>query len=463
MIKRCIMIGIFIILLSCFLIVNEPLIELKGREEVNLNLNDEYVEQGYIGKTRTQKLTKNVIVENNINHKKVGTYEIKYKLTYLFNTKTVIRKVNVVDNIKPEITLKGKTELILCPNEEYQEEGYEVSDNYDKNLKSKVKIERTDHEIRYQVKDSSGNEDIKVRTILSKDKEAPNLKLQGEELIVLKQGEKFEDPGYQVIDDCDKDISKKVLRMGHVDTNNKGIYQLTYVVKDISLKESRKYRTIYVTDQENINGGIIYLTFDDGPSYDTTPAILDILKEEKVPATFFVTEKPSKLDELIKREKKDGHSVGLHTATHNYSYLYSSVEAYFTDLKTISDKVKRITDEESKIIRFPGGSSNTVSKKYYPGIMSYLTNEVKNRGYQYYDWNIDSEDATRKVDANQVYENVVNNLRPNRPNIILMHDFSENVPTKEALRKIIEYGKENGYVFAPITESTEEYHHHVNN
>ena len=124
MIKRCIMIGIFIILLSCFLIVNEPLIELKGREEVNLNLNDEYVEQGYIGKTRTQKLTKNVIVENNINHKKVGTYEIKYKLTYLFNTKTVIRKVNVVDNIKPEITLKGKTELILCPNEEYQEEGY---------------------------------------------------------------------------------------------------------------------------------------------------------------------------------------------------------------------------------------------------------------------------------------------------------------------------------------------------
>ena len=155
--------------------------------------------------------------------------------------------------------------------------------------------------------------------------------------------------------------------------------------------------------------------------------------------------------------------MGLHTATHNYSYLYSSVEAYFTDLKTISDKVKRITDEESKIIRFPGGSSNTVSKKYYPGIMSYLTNEVKNRGYQYYDWNIDSEDATRKVDANQVYENVVNNLRPNRPNIILMHDFSENVPTKEALRKIIEYGKENGYVFAPITESTEEYHHHVNN
>lgn len=95
--------------------------------------------------------------------------------------------------------------------------------------------------------------------------------------------------------------------------------------------------------------------------------------------------------------------------------------------------------------------------------MTYLTSEVSLRGYKYYDWNIDSEDATRRVDENKVYENVVSHLKPNRENIILMHDFSGNEPTKNALRRIIQYGKENGYIFAPITENTNEIHHHINN
>ena len=450
-------------LLSIFLIMTEPLIDLKGRNEIILNLNDKYVEQGYSGKTRTKELTKQVKVENNINNKKIGDYEVKYQLKNLFNTKTVVRKIHVVDNQKPNIILKGKTEIEMCPNDNYEEEGYEASDNYDKDLKSKVKIVKTNDQIIYKVKDSSGNEDIKIRKIISKDKEAPNLKLEGEEVVILKKGEKFNDPGYQAIDDCDNDISANVLKMGSVDSNKEGLYKLTYVVKDKTGKETRKYRDVFVTNHNNYNGGIIYLTFDDGPSEDVTPFILDILKEEKIRATFFVTDKKEELNYLIKREQKEGHTVALHTATHNYSYLYSSPEAYFEDLKTVSEKVKRITKKEAKIIRFPGGSSNTVSKKYYPGIMTYLTSEVSLRGYKYYDWNIDSEDATRRVDENKVYENVVSHLKPNRENIILMHDFSANEPTKNALRRIIQYGKENGYIFAPITENTNEIHHHINN
>lgn len=234
-------------------------------------------------------------------------------------------------------------------------------------------------------------------------------------------------------------------------------------MKDQSGNETRKYRIVFVVEKKNYHGGIIYLTFDDGPSYDTTPVILDILKKEKIKATFFVTNQPNELDYLIKRENDEGHSVALHTATHHYSNVYSSKEAYFNDLKIIRDKVKRITGIESNIIRFPGGSSNTVSIKYFPGIMTYLTNEVNKRGYEYYDWNIDSEDATRKVNANQVYENVIRNLRNDRENIILMHDFSGNNPTKEALLNIIKYGKKHGYIFGVIQEGTTPYHHRVNN
>lgn len=461
--KLVLTISCFLFFLIVFLIINEPLIELKGEAEINLNLNDDYVEKGYIGKTRIKKMTNKVIVDSNINNKKIGTYEMKYKLKYLWNTKTVIRKVNVVDHIKPEIKLKGQRELKMCPNAKYIEEGYEVTDNYTNNLEKKVQIERTNKEIIYKVKDSSGNEDIKTRKIISTDSESPILNLKGEDFVVIKQGDKFEDPGYSAIDNCEGDITNKVLKMGFVDTKHNGINKITYVVKDITGNETRKYRMIYVTNQENINNGIIYLTFDDGPSRDITPTILDILKEENINATFFVTDRPSDLDYLIKREKEENHTVALHTATHNYSYVYSSPEAYFTDLQMVSDKVKRITGMESKIIRFPGGGSNLVSKKYSPGIMTYLTREVENRGYHYYDWNVDSGDATRRYNSDEIYTNVTSALKPGRENIVLMHDFAGNNATKDALKRIIQYGKDNGYVFASITENTKEIHHLISN
>ena len=146
------------------------------------------------------------------------------------------------------------------------------------------------------------------------------------------------------------------------------------------------------------------------------------LKEEGIKATFFVTN--SGPDELIKREYDEGHAVGLHTASHNYSIVYNSVDSYFRDLGSVSDRVKRITGVESKIIRFPGGSSNTVSRRYVPGIMSTLTSEVINRGYRYYDWNLSSGDAVGGAppSSNDIYNNVVSRLSKDRVNMVLMHD-----------------------------------------
>ena len=240
----------------------------------------------------------------------------------------------------------------------------------------------------------------------------------------------------------------------------------------MSNNETTSKRTVWVYKSNNTNAnlsggekGVIYLTFDDGPNNTITKQILDILKEENVKATFFVTNKGS--DSIIKREYNEGHTVALHTASHEYSKVYSSVDNYFKDLDLVQARVKRITGVESKIIRFPGGSSNTVSRNYDKGIkiMTILTSEVLNRGYKYYDWNVDSGDAGNCVSAsnksNCVYKNVTKNLSKKRSNIVLMHDIKSY--TKDALRDIIAYGKANGYTFKAITTDTTMITQRVNN
>lgn len=231
--------------------------------------------------------------------------------------------------------------------------------------------------------------------------------------------------------------------------------------KQITLKKASKIKV------QNINPSIIsdktiYLTFDDGPSY-LTNEILDILKEENVPATFFVTSQQiDKYQNIIKREYTENHTVAIHTATHNYSYIYSSEQNYFNDLNEIRNKVFTIIGEKPRIIRLPGGSSNTISKKYSPGIMTRITETLTHNDFYYYDWNIDSMDASGCIDENQIYNNVITHLKSGT-NIILMHDSPTKMTTVGALRDIIKYGKEGGYTFAKITKKTPQIHHHINN
>ena len=187
---------------------------------------------------------------------------------------------------------------------------------------------------------------------------------------------------------------------------------------------------------------------------------MNVLKEKGVKATFFVTSGGP--DDLIKRAYLEGHSIGLHTASHDYSVVYGSIDSYFNDLKIVSDRVEKITGKKSMIIRFPGGSSNTISKRYTPGIMSFLTKEVVNRGYRYYDWNIDSRDAEGgKFSADEIANFVTSKLSHDKVNMVLMHDIK--VVTKDAIGKIIDYGKENGYTFEAITPFTDMVTQRVNN
>lgn len=466
--KKIIIIAIIvlgIIALTTFIacIVLTPKLYLTSNKDMTIEINKGYTEPGYKSYVLNKDITNNVEVSNNINPKKIGSYQVNYKIKYLIFDVKKTRTVKVIDSKPPTLKLIGSKEVRLCPNDSYKEEGYEAFDNYDGNLTKKVITNLEKDKINYIVEDTFGNRTVKTRELIREDKETPIIKLNGYNYMNLYLNSTFRDPGYEALDNCDGNLTSKVEVSGSVDTSKIGIYKITYKVSDSSGNVTAVERTINVMVNNTTTNSVIYLTFDDGPSKTVTSQILDILKSEDIKATFFVINHDDSLNYLIKREYDEGHTVGLHSYTHNYQTIYSSNNAYIDDLEKMSNKVKNIIGINSKIIRFPGGSSNTISKRYTSGVMSYLASEVGKKGYKYYDWNISSEDAGGVHSSNEVYNNVINNLKHNRVNMVLMHDFENNYYTLNALRAIIKYGKSNGYQFSNITLDTPQIVHRINN
>ena len=435
-----------------------PNIRLKGSRHIEIDYLSEYKEPGYSAYFLHDDITNQVKVTNNINSKKLGDYKVIYSVDIDGFKRKVVRNVRVTDKTGPVIELTNGTDVHVCPGREYVEEGYKAFDSYDGDVTDKVQVVTTRDKISYSVRDKHGNTTSIKRNIIYEDKEKPEITLNGDNIVYMFVGDTYQDSFVNVVDNCDSNLQDSVKVSNNVNMSEAGSYHVTYTVKDSSGNENTITREVIVS--EHGKNGTIYLTFDDGPKNGTTNVILDILKEEGVKATFFVTN--SGPDELIKRAYDEGHTIALHTASHTYSIVYASVDSYFNDLNIVSERVKNITGVESKIIRFPGGSSNTVSRKYSSGIMSYLTSEVLKRGYRYYDWNVSSGDAAGgSPTASMIYDNVVSNLSKNRVNMVLMHDIKTY--TRDALRDIIRYGKENGYVFDKITQDTEMITQRVNN
>ena len=211
----------------------------------------------------------------------------------------------------------------------------------------------------------------------------------------------------------------------------------------------------------DLSAKTIYLTFDDGPSA-RTPEVLQILADNGVKATFFV-KNGGKYNHYMQDIVAQGHTIALHTYTHDYASIYSSDEAYLSDLQQISDLVYNETGVRTNIMRFPGGSSNTKSKKYCQGIMTRMTQKVTEMGYLYYDWNLSSGDASGgTVPASTI----INNCRKvprNNTVIVLMHDAGDKRTTVEALPEVIAYYKAAGCNFAAIDENTPPIHQKVAN
>lgn len=434
-----------------------PRIQLEGSSVITIPYESEYEEPGYLSSYQGKNLTEEVKVSGKVNSKKLGEYPITYSVTYHGRKTSKTRIVKVVDNEKPKIEFTtDESNLYICPNTKYLYDDYRAIDNYDGNITNLVKVKETGNVMKYQVQDTFGNRTVVERKVLYKDVKKPKLILNSSETVMLMVGDKFTDSTYEVSDNCSTNVKVKVT--GKVDTSKVGEYRRIYKATDDSGNVSKVEQKVIV--MEPVKKGVIYLTFDDGPRSGTTDIILNVLKEKGVKATFFVT--GGGPDDLIKRAYDEGHSIGLHTASHDYSVVYSSVNSYFNDLKSVSNRVERITGQKSMLIRFPGGSSNTISKHYSPGIMSYLTKEVVKRGYRYYDWNIDSRDAEGgKFNSSEIAKFVISHLSHDKVNMVLMHDIK--VATKDAIGEIIDYGKANGYTFEAITPFTDMVTQRVNN
>ncbi len=225
-------------------------------------------------------------------------------------------------------------------------------------------------------------------------------------------------------------------------------------------RADRLQRDIDTMRAQNADKKICFLTFDDGPSKNTLK-ILDILDRYNIKATFFVIGRGK--TEYMKDIVDAGHAIGLHSYSHEFSQIYQSETAYFEDLQKLSDLVRETTGVTTTLMRFPGGSSNTASKKYCNGIMTALTKSVEQKGYAYFDWNCDSHDADgATVPASQIINSIKRESGAQHLTV-LMHDAGAKTSTVEALPAVIEYLQQQGYSFQKLNKIVKPYHHSINN
>lgn len=445
----------------------KPVIELVTNKDTYTSPKDKYVEEGFTAKDNYDgDLTDKVIREEKDG---IVYYTVSDSAG---NTTTVEREIVYKDAVPPVITLNGEADVKISTGEEYVEAGFVAADDCDGDISDKVVIsgavdtsKNGSYVIAYQVKDSYGNECIVNRNITVQDITPPSITLKGDKNQYIKLGSTYSEPGFSALDTVDGDMTGKVEVSGSVDTSKTGTYTISYKVTDSAGNSSSVSRQIYVFDKQaevnpvNPGNKVVYLTFDDGPG-PYTARLLDILDKYNVKATFFVTGQKLGYKDMIGEAHRRGHTIALHTYSHQYS-IYKSEETYFADLKKIEDICVAQTGVKPTIVRFPGGTSNTISENYCKKIMTTLSKSLGYRGYLYCDWNVSSGDAGSAKTKEEVANNVINGMKRNDVSIVLQHDIVKF--SVDAVEKIIVWGLANGYTFLPMDETTPMYHHRPNN
>lgn len=364
-----------------------------------------------------------VEMEGEVDFQKLGEYQVTYTARYKKNTVSATETVVIKDSIPPVIALRSNENVFTSPGKSYMEEGFSAVDNYNGDITKQVVRQEQDGVVTYSVSDSSGNETTVTRTIVYKEEQPaePSGEATGENVSGDKQ-------------------------------------------QDVSSGEGQQATLSGEGSEENIteipNDKVIYLTFDDGPG-KYTEKLLNILDKYGVKVTFFVTNQHEEYQDLIGQAYERGHTIALHSYSHDYSKIYESKQAYYADLKQMSDICLEQTGVRPVIVRFPGGSSNTVSRKYKEGIMSSLTKDLSSKGYLYCDWNVASLDVDGATTADEVAANVILGVQERPVSVVLQHDTREF--SVDAVEQIICWGFANGYTFLPLTEDSKMVHHKVNN
>lgn len=444
---------------------------LTGEPKLLLEYGDSFTEPGVTPILRGTLILKDgytpenleIRRETDLNEGKLGKYTITYSAELLNCQASAQREVRVIDTKAPTITLTEDPEGSLEEGVIYQEAGFTASDNYDGDLTARVVRTEEPGLVIYAVTDSSGNPAVAKRKIPLRDMVLPEIQLEGGEDYVITLGTRYEEPGFTATDNVDGDVTAMVQVEGEVDWLTAGIYPITYTVSDSCENTTVVTRNVEVAAQEWTDtvypeGKVVYLTFDDGPSAYTSE-LLDVLDAYGAKATFFVVGSGS--GNMMRQIVKRGHSIGIHTVSHDYGQIYSSPEAYFDDLMKMQSIIYDHTGVKTTLMRFPGGSSNLVSRKSCEGIMTFLTQAVQDAGFQYFDWNVYSGDAGETKRTEKVVDNVIEGIQEHRVSIVLQHDIHKY--SVDAVEDILRWGKRNGYKFLALQNDSPGFHHDLNN
>lgn len=454
--KKIVKIGLLIIGLCvlCFVLywLLSPRIVLNSQRSVEINSVVDY--KSFVRDVRHGNIDDVEIDSSQVDIHKVGNYKVVFHYKKVKKTMTL----KVVDTTPPIVSTKEvkvalnqsikADDLIESISDASQTKAYFLEDyQFDQVGQKEVSI---------IVEDESHNKTQKsVLLDVVLDQEPP--KIIASHLNVLVGHDIDIQSQIHVKDNFDKN-PEVLIDTSSLDTSKEGNYSVIIKAKDQSGNESQKTIQVLVVSEEN--NKVVYLTFDDGPS-KYTPEVLDILQSYGCQATFFITGMNPQYRNYIKMASDQGHTIGLHTYSHNYSQVYSSTDAYFQDLNKIGELAKEYLGYVPHYIRFPGGSSNAVSKKYCKGIMTQLTQMVEEKGYTYFDWNCENGDGYAKMSKKEMLKRATS--ATGNQVMILMHDANGKQNTIDILPQVIEYYQKRGYVFKAIDDSTDGFHQQINN
>ncbi|MDO5133627.1 MAG: polysaccharide deacetylase [Eubacteriales bacterium] len=308
------------------------------------------------------------------------------------------------DTTPPVIELNSDPDYVVYPGQEYEEEGYTASDDRDGDLTEKVSRTVEEDRICYRVSDEAGNSTVLYRRI-------PYAEVSSN----IRQG-------YSSAEELAK--MRESFRKAETDASG--------------------------------SGKIIYLTFDDGPG-QYTERLLDILERNNVHVTFFVTGAFPAYEDLIHKEYEAGHSIGIHSFSHDYDKIYADEDAFWKDIGKMQEIVVRQTGYATNLMRFAGGSSNTMGTWQKPGIMEHLVKQAPKKGFQYFDWNVSSGDGSAEGDSAMVISKITEQIQNFDESVVLCHDTKEY--TVNAMEYLIPWLLDRGYTILPLSSDSEPAHH----
>ena len=259
--------------------------------------------------------------------------------------------------------------------------------------------------------------------------------------------------GIEVSSENNNNIKNQVEQNGQVDTIQ-GIQSQNQTNK-VEINTEK-----FIDSINNIYNGTegkrVFLTFDDGPTNEVTPHILDILEKYNIKATFFVLGNRVEANPgLIRREYEEGHYIANHGYSHKYKELYKSVDSVFNEYNKTENAIRNALGNQnysSYLFRFPGGSHGGPYEK----IKCKARTQLNKAGVAYLDWSALTYDAEGANTKEEILNNLKSTINGWNNVVILMHDAADKQITYQTLEDVIKYLQKQGYKFENIYNLMEE-------